>query len=160
MAEQNGQCGGLCGSPAVIVVALVAAIVLPVSGFCVAKLMGGKQSGDLGEEAVLRRIQPAAQVALAAPAPAAAPAAGGAAAADSGKKTYDAACGACHGSGAAGAPKLGDKAAWGPRLGAGVSGLTANAIKGKGAMPPKGGNLSLSDADIKAAVEYMAAAAK
>ena len=158
MADQNGQCGGLCGSPAVIVVALVAAIVLPVAGFFIARMMGGKQSGDLGEEAVLRRIQPAAQVTLAAPAPAAAPAGG--AAASPGKKTYDAACVACHGSGAAGAPKFGDKAAWAPRLAAGVNGLTANAIKGKGAMPPKGGNMSLSDADIKAAVEFMAAAAK
>jgi cytochrome c5 len=162
MADQNEQCGGLCGSPVVIVVALAAAIALPVAGFFVAKLMGGKQSGDLSEEAVLRRIQPAAQVALTAAAPAAASAGGGSAgeAASPGKKTYDAACVACHGSGAAGAPKLGDKAAWGPRLAAGVSGLTANAIKGKGAMPPKGGNLSLSDADIKAAVEYMTAAAK
>jgi len=159
MAEQNGQCGGLCGSPAVIVVALVAAIVLPVAGFFVAKLMGGKPSGDLSEEAVLRRILPEAQVSLAEAAPAAAPA-GDAAAASPGKKTYDTACGACHGSGAAGAPKLGDKAVWEPRLAAGVSGLTANAIKGKGAMPPKGGNMSLSDADIKAAVEYMVAAAK
>ena len=59
----------------------------------------------------------------------------------------------------AGAPKLGDKAAWAPRLTLGVDGLTASAIKGKNAMPPKGGSTA-SDADIKATVEYMLAAVK
>jgi cytochrome c5 len=61
----------------------------------------------------------------------------------------------CHAAGVAGAPKAGDKAAWAPRLGAGVDALYANSIKGKNAMPPKGGNLSLPDADVKAAVDYM-----
>jgi cytochrome c5 len=105
-----------------------------------------------------------AQVALAgtAAAPAAAGTSGAApaAAGGAGKKVYDAACVACHGAGVAGAPKLGDKGAWAPRLAAGVGGLTASAIKGKGAMPPKGGNTSIPDADIRAAVEYMTAAAK
>jgi len=59
----------------------------------------------------------------------------------------------------ANAPKLGDKAAWGPRVAAGVDGLTASAIKGKGAMPPKGGS-SASDSEIKAVVQYMVNAAK
>jgi cytochrome c5 len=95
----------------------------------------------------------APQAAAAAPQPAA-PAAG------TGKSVYDTHCAACHGTGAAGAPKLGDKAAWAPRLGAGVDGLAASAIKGKGAMPPKGGNASLADADVKAAVEYMMSQAK
>ncbi|MBZ0125091.1 MAG: c-type cytochrome, partial [Rhodocyclaceae bacterium] len=89
------------------------------------------------------------------PAPAAAaPAAG------NGKKVYDMACVACHASGVAGAPKFGDKAAWAPRLATGLDALTTSVIKGKGAMPPKGGNASIPDADIRAAVEYMAAAAK
>jgi cytochrome c5 len=60
----------------------------------------------------------------------------------------------------AGAPKFGDKAAWGPRIKQGGAQLHANAIKGKGAMPPKGGNPSLSDADVSAAVDYMVSAAK
>jgi cytochrome c5 len=84
----------------------------------------------------------------------------GAAAGGSGKATYDAVCAVCHATGVAGAPKFGDKAAWAPRLKAGLETLHASAIKGKGAMPPKGGNAALSDADVKAAVDYMAAAAK
>jgi len=277
MAEQNEQCGGLCASPALIAVALVAALALPIGGYFVAKLIGGKPAADLGEEAAMRRIQPMAQVSLAggtggakaakgseeiykttcaachdagvagapktgdkaawsariavgleklaasgikgknamppkggadisdadftrvvawlanksgasfkepaapkaeaaaapavpaavpAPAPAAAasapaPAAAAAApAAGNGKKVYDMACVACHASGVAGAPKFGDKAAWAPRLPTGLDALTNSAIKGKNAMPPKGGNASIPDADIRAAVEYMAAAAK
>ena len=84
---------------------------------------------------------------------AAAPASGGDPA--KGKSVYDSSCTACHGAGVAGAPKTGDKAAWAPRLKAGKDALVAAVIKGKGAMPPKGGNASLSDADIKAAVDYM-----
>ncbi len=68
-------------------------------------------------------------------------------------------CSACHGAGVAGAPKLGDKAAWAPRLAQGIDGLTASAIKGKNAMPPRGGSTG-SDADIKAVVTYMAENAK
>jgi cytochrome c5 len=60
----------------------------------------------------------------------------------------------------AGAPKFGDKAAWAPRVQQGVAALTASAIKGKGAMPPKGGLASASDAEIQAAVEYMVAGVK
>ena len=104
---------------------------------------------------------PAAAPATAAAAPAPAPAAAApAAGAGNGKKVYDGACVACHASGVAGAPKLGDKSAWAPRLATGLDALTASVIKGKGAMPPKGGNASIPDADIRAAVEYMAAAAK
>jgi cytochrome c5 len=91
---------------------------------------------------------PAATAAAAAPAPAA----GGA---GKGKSVYDSACFACHGSGLAGAPKLGDQAAWAPRMKQGMEALHQAAIKGKGAMPPKGGNMALSDEDVKAAVEFM-----
>ena len=65
----------------------------------------------------------------------------------------------CHVAGVAGAPKHGDKAAWAPRVGAGLDALTATVIKGKGAMPPKGGSAA-SDAEIKAAVQYMLDAVK
>ena len=76
-------------------------------------------------------------------------AAGQLAAAD-GKAVYDKSCAACH---AAMQPKLGDKKAWAPLLKRGAKELTASVIKGKGAMPPKGG--VASDADVSAAVDYM-----
>ena len=83
----------------------------------------------------------------------------GALAAD-GKAVYDKTCAACHASGVANAPKFGDKAAWAPRIATGKDALVAAVIKGKGAMPPKAGAANLSDDDIKAAVDYMIAAAK
>lgn len=97
---------------------------------------------------------PATEVA-AAPAAAAAPASA-TVAAGGGEALYKQACTVCHAAGVAGAPKLGDKAAWSARLGLGVDGLTASVIKGKGAMPPKGGSAA-SDAEIQAAVQYMLA---
>lgn len=100
-------------------------------------------------------------VAAAAAAPAAAAPAGAAqSGASAGKSVFDASCAACHGTGVAGAPKLGDKAAWAPRLKQGMDTLHQNALKGKGAMPPKGGNMALAEADVKAAVEFMAAQVK
>jgi c(7)-type cytochrome triheme protein len=73
----------------------------------------------------------------------------------SGKTVYEGTCIACHVAGVAGAPKLGDAAAWAPRLKAGVPALVTSALKGKGAMPPRGGNSSLSDDAVRSAVEYM-----
>ena len=99
----------------------------------------------------------------AAPAPekTAAPAASAAATGKAdGKKIYEASCSACHGAGVAGAPKAGDKAAWAPRLKSGAAALYASAIKGKGAMPAKGGNTALADADVNAAVDYLMGLAK
>ncbi len=74
-------------------------------------------------------------------------------------KLYTAVCQACHVAGLAGSPKFGDKAAWAPRLGQGIAGLTASVVKGKGAMPPKGGSAA-SEAEIKEAVTYMVSAVK
>ena len=74
-----------------------------------------------------------------------------------GKEVYNKSCAICH---AALSPKLGDKAAWEPRLKQGNDALVAAVVKGKGAMPAKGGNASLSEADINAAVDYMVAQVK
>ena len=100
--------------------------------------------------AVAAATQAAAAPAAAAPAPAA----------DNAAALYNQACVACHAAGVAGAPKFGDKAQWAPRIAQGIDVLTASAIKGKGAMPPKGGAANASDADIKAVVTYMVNAAK
>ncbi len=81
-----------------------------------------------------------------------------AAAADSASKSpaelYQAACLACHTTGAAGAPKIGEAADWQSRLGKGVDALVTSAINGIGAMPPRGGS-QLNDGQIKAVVEYI-----
>ena len=165
-------------------VALVIGIIL-LAQFAVG-LYGARQVGPkdpaMSAEAVAKRIAPVAYLAVdpsapkSTPAPTAAPAkpaavtavaipppsgqtapaAGGA----GGKGVYDASCSACHNAGVAGAPKLGDKTAWKTRLAEGKPHLYATALKGKGAMPPKGGNTALSDADVKAAVDYMVSNAK
>ena len=79
--------------------------------------------------------------------------------ANPGQQTYQQACFACHGTGAAGAPKTGDKAAWKARIATGMATLNDRAIKGyqgtKGFMPAKGGRSDLSDDAVKAAVAYM-----
>ena len=136
-----------------------------------------KDDPAMAPEAVEKRLAPVATLAIDPNAPATpAPMAAGpllsmvtipppnlaktAGAGGTGKATYDAVCSVCHGAGVAGAPKFGDKAAWAPRAKAGKDALHASALKGKGAMPPKGGNPALADADVKAAVDYMLAAAK
>jgi len=98
---------------------------------------------------------PAAAVAAAPPA--ATPAAGGK---PDGAKVYAAGCNACHAAGVAGAPKFGDKAAWAARAPLGIAALTATVVKGKGAMPPMGGQMNATEAELRAAVEHMLAAAR
>ncbi|MDO9024693.1 c-type cytochrome [Zwartia sp.] len=103
----------------------------------------------------------AAPAVVAAPVAAAAPAAAPAAATnDVGEKLYKQACAACHVAGVAGAPKFADKAAWAPRIATGMDAMVASVIKGKGIMPAKGGAASASDADLRAATQYMVDAAK
>lgn len=134
--------------------------------------LANQSGGKLEEPKVAAAPAAAAPAAAATPAPApavvAAPAAVVAAApaapvlvakVDAVPALYTQACAVCHLSGVANAPKLGDKAAWAPRLAAGVDGLTASAIKGKGAMPPRGGSAG-SDAEIKAVVAYMVSTVK
>lgn len=72
-----------------------------------------------------------------------------------GEAVYNKSCGACHNSGVMGAPKIGDKAAWAQHIEDGTHHMVENAIKGVGKMPPKGGNMKLTDEEVEAAVEYM-----
>ena len=72
-----------------------------------------------------------------------------------GQQVYKNSCQSCHAAGVAGAPKLGDKDAWAPRIATGIDALVASSINGKGIMPPKGACASCSEEDLKAAVEYM-----
>jgi cytochrome c5 len=163
-------------------IALIVGIIMLVN-LAVGAYAGRSMKDDpaMSDAAVAKRIAPVAKLAIDPNAPAKAPEtkaavpaaapgamaavaippppAKGAAGAD-GKQVYDSACSACHASGVAGAPKFGDKAAWGPRVKQGKDALYASVLKGKGAMPPKGGNTSLSDAAVKAGVDYMVSAAK
>src|SRR5690606_9206835 len=124
--------------------------------------------GKADEAAKPAAAAPKAEAAAAAPAPAAAAAPAPAAKAEApaapateaaaidpaGEKLYKAVCFACHASGVAGAPKLGDKAGWAKYVETGMDAMVKNAIHGVGAMPPRGGSQA-SDAEVKAAVEYM-----
>ena len=120
------------------------------------------------QEETKDRIAPIARVAVAGQdnSALAAPAAAATAAATDlpGEQVYQQVCTACHGAGVAGAPKTGDKAAWGPRLAQGADTLNKHAIEGfqgkAGYMPPKGGRTDLTDQSVVNAVEYMAAQAK
>jgi len=122
------------------------------------------------EEIVVENIKPVGEVYIAgesepdaAPAPAPAPApesvadaaATAAAGPKSGEEIYNSTCLACHGTGAAGAPKLGDTAAWAPRIAAGMDSLIANATNGLKAMPPKGLCMTCSEAELQGAIEYI-----
>lgn len=117
---------------------------------------------------VAERIAPVAKVAIAgqdnsalAPVQAAAAAP---AAELGGEEVFNMACMACHGAGVAGAPKMGDKAAWGPRIAKGADTLHKHALEGfqgnTGFMPPKGGRMDLADKSIINAVDFMVAGSK
>ena len=170
---------GLIKTPTQLIVVIVLAFVVPIAGiFAIIHFVMGegkpRAADAVYSKAVLERIQPVGSVPASAiekgpsplvpaPAPAVVAAPGadaGKPPAANGKSVYDASCQACHGTGLPGVPKLGDKAAWAPRIGAGAAALQASALKGKNAMPPKGGNLSLSDADVNAAVDYMVSQSK
>lgn len=107
-------------------------------------------STAMGSEAVAKRLKPVADLAFAE--------AGGEVAKGprSGEEIYKSVCSACHASGAAGAPTFGDKVKWAPLLKEGQKMLVETAIKGTGAMPPRGGSAGLSDLEVERAVVYMA----
>lgn len=115
-------------------------------------------SDPMVQAAIEESIKPVGQVNVgsvpAAPAPAAT------AAEVDGESVFKGTCIACHGTGAAGAPKVGDKTAWAPRIKKGIDTLLKHATGGFKAMPPRGGNASLSDAQVKAAIEYMISKSK
>ncbi len=101
------------------------------------------------DEAANKRIAPVARVEMSAPA------AGAAAGSRSGEQIYKAVCGACHEAGVAGAPKLGDNAAWAPRIKTGLDGMMKVAIAGKGGMPPRGAS-DANDAELARTIVFMA----
>lgn len=140
-------------SRSTLIITIVVAILLMVVIWPLSMMGKGSIRTGSADEADLR-IQPVARVEMA---KAAAKSDGKA---RDGATVYNSVCMACHASGAAGAPKAGDKAAWAPRIATGTAALIKSVTNGKNAMPPKGGGADLTDAEIKAAVEHLVGLAK
>lgn len=140
MADKNSSSKIMYLSIALAV--LLMAVVVPFS-------MSGKGKSDAVSNAddVESRIAPVAKIEM--------QAGGGAGGVKDGKTVYNTVCAGCHGAGVMGAPKFGDKGAWAPRIAQGMPTLVKNAINGIRAMPPRGGSASLTDDEVKGAVEYM-----
>lgn len=118
-------------------------------------------SGSLDEKHTIERIKPVGEVNVEAnPAATAAPTSTTTAVANIGKKHYDELCHTCHGTGIAGAPKLGDKSDWAPRIAQGMDTLVKHALEGYKTMPPKGSCMNCSEEEIRKTVEYMVSKSK
>src|SRR4051812_39519193 len=145
-------------TPKQLVLVLALAFIVPITVILMIAYLatsGHRPDPDspaLSPQKVAERIRPVAEVSLGA-------SAGGAQTAKSGEEVFKFVCTACHLTGVAGAPKLGDKAAWAPRIKTGEKALLQSALKGKGGMPPKGGAADLSDVEVERALVYMANAA-
>ena len=139
-------------TPKQLAVTIVLAFLVPILGIVlIVQLVTHRPSADpnaLAPDSVAARIQPVARLEFGAPT--------AAAGARSGEAIVKATCSACHAAGVAGAPKIGDAQAWAPRLKDGLKGMLAIALKGKGAMPPRGGDNSLTDDEVARAIVFMA----
>ena len=162
-------------TPKQLVIVVLLAFLVPILGIVLlVQFVTDHRTADpsaLTPQAVAERLQPVGHVVFAGTPEAAAEGAAPAAPAPTevakakagppdGKKIYEGTCVACHGTGVAGAPKFGDKAAWAPRIATGMDTLLKVALNGRGAMPPKGGNASLSKDEVHAAIEYMVSHSK
>lgn len=150
MSDAHEEHETLIKTPQQLIAVVVLSFVVFVGlGVTVAQFVssGYKGMDTADPETVARAIQPVAQLTLGEPE---------AKGPKTGEQIYKGACAACHDAGMAGAPKLGDAGAWGPRIATGLDSLLHSALNGKGAMPPKGGNASLSEDEIKRTVVYMA----
>jgi len=141
-------------TPQQLIVVVALAFLVPIIGILLlASLITGNKTVDpnspvMSPEAVAARLKPVGDVTFVdAYAPKVV---------KTGQEVVAAVCGACHTTGAAGAPKIGDKTAWGPRIKGGLDALLKSAIKGKGAMPARGGSPDLSDLELARAIVYMA----
>ena len=150
-AEEHSS---LIKTPKQLIIVVVLAFVVPIalvvmlSQLVTSGFRHGDKTGAMSDAAVAARIKPVGESVATDPnAPKVE---------KSGKEVVEAVCGACHMSGALGAPKIGDKAGWAPHVGLGLDHLAQMAIKGNKAMPPRGGNPDLSDLEIARAIVFMA----
>jgi cytochrome c5 len=142
-------------TPQQLITVILLAFLVPIIGIILlVQLVTGAPTADpaaLTAERVAERIKPVSGIEMGAPA--------AAAGARAGEAIVKGTCSACHATGVQKAPKLGDKNDWAPHIKMGLSAMVQTAIKGKGAMPPKGGDASLTDAEVTRAVVFMANAA-
>jgi cytochrome c5 len=140
-------------TPKQLIITVALSFILPViiiillANMVTAGVTVGAGSDTLGPEATAKRIAPVARLDLVD--------ASGPKVYKTGEQVYKAVCAGCHTAGVAGALKFGDTAAWSTAIGTGLSAMVANVVKGKGAMPAKGGNPALDDYEIARAVVYM-----
>ena len=150
-AEENHE--GPIKTPKQLVAAVVASFVVPIVVIIMLANFvnfGGKTgagSDGMSEDAVGRRIQPVGRIEI--------KDAANPGVLKTGEQVFQAQCSACHATGAAGAPKFGDEAAWAPRIKTGFDALLNSALKGKNAMTPQGGG-DFNETEIGRAVVYMA----
>ena len=154
--------------PFMLVIGILVAFAVAMywlAGDIAAATPGAYEKGSATEEQLIdQRLAPlgdeqisgnaATQMAVAAPAAAAG------SAPKSGKEIWQGTCSACHQAGLLGAPKIGDKAAWAPRIAKGLDVLKQHALHGFNQMPAHGGNMALTDADVVSALEYMVGQSK
>ena len=149
MAEHDEH-SSFIKTPQQLIVVVLLAFVVPIVGIVLTvQLVLNRPKADpaaLKPEAVSARLQPVGKIEFGA---------AGSGAAKSGEEIVKEVCAACHQAGVANAPKLGDKAAWAPRLKLGLDGMLQSVIKGKGAMAPRAGT-SLTDQELASATVYMA----
>jgi cytochrome c5 len=150
--EHDAPHEGPIKTPKQLIWTVVASFVIPIVIIIMLAnfvMMGGKVgagSDGMAAEAVARRIQPVGSIEI--------KDLNNVAAMKTGEQVFQAQCTACHTSGAAGAPKIGDEAAWGPRIKTGAEALMVSVMKGKGAMGAQGGG-DFSDFEINRAMVYM-----
>jgi cytochrome c5 len=152
MADTAHEHSSFIKTPQQLIVVVLLSFLVPIIGIIlVVQFVVSKPSADpaaLQAEAVAARIQPVGALEIGAPAAAPGDRAG--------QHIGTAVCSACHAAGVANAPKIGDKAAWGKLAKDGLPAMLAVAIKGKGAMPPRGGAADLTDSELARAIVFMA----
>jgi cytochrome c5 len=133
----------------VLAFAIPITIIILLAKFVAGLSLQGAGSTSMSPESVADRLKPIGSVTFA-------EGGAGAKALQGGEAVYNQTCAACHGTGAAGAPKAGDAAAWAPRIKEGYDTLVKHATEGIKAMPPKGGNADLDPVEVARAVVHLA----
>lgn len=156
MSDAHDQHESPIKTPGQLIVAVLAGLLVPI--IIIVLLIKYVSSGDIvgagsnaqTPEAIVARISPVANEGYTFKD------ASGPKVLQSGEAVYKMVCAACHDSGAAGAPKFSDAAAWGPRIAQGYDKVLAHAMTGLNAMPAKGGNPDLDDVEVARAVVHLA----